>query len=105
MSPAFRAPPKLSVTAIHGGEGYTITPDLCGVNVDARTTPDFLVDEHPPVVGSRFVVERCPGDQARYATVLVAWRGGVERQGGGRPVATVWAGFGHRGEPGRARPL
>ncbi|MGH3899732.1 MAG: M20 family metallopeptidase [Pseudonocardiaceae bacterium] len=32
---------KLTVTAIDGGQGYSITPDLCTLNVDIRTTPSF----------------------------------------------------------------
>lgn len=32
---------KLTVTAVSGGEGYSVTPDLCTLNVDIRTTPTF----------------------------------------------------------------
>jgi succinyl-diaminopimelate desuccinylase len=37
----FPVPGKLTVTAITGGRGYSITPDLCTINVDFRTTPTF----------------------------------------------------------------
>jgi succinyl-diaminopimelate desuccinylase len=37
--PEFPLPAKLTVTAISGGEGYSIVPDLCSVNVDIRLTP------------------------------------------------------------------
>jgi succinyl-diaminopimelate desuccinylase len=37
----FGLPPKLTVTAVHGGEGYSIVPDRCVVNVDMRLTPTF----------------------------------------------------------------
>ncbi|MDG4533284.1 M20 family metallopeptidase [Streptomyces sp. AV19] len=37
----FPLPPKLSVTAIHGGQGFSVTPDRCDLNVDVRTTPVF----------------------------------------------------------------
>jgi succinyl-diaminopimelate desuccinylase len=43
-SEAFPLPPKLTVTAMHGGEGsggYTIVPDRCMVHVDVRLTPAF----------------------------------------------------------------
>ena len=40
-SPDFPLPGKLTVTALHGGQGYSVTPDLCTVNVDIRTTPRF----------------------------------------------------------------
>jgi succinyl-diaminopimelate desuccinylase len=43
-SPEFPLPGKLTVTAIEGGQGYSVTPDLCTLNVDIRTTPDF--DDH-----------------------------------------------------------
>lgn len=33
--------PKLTVTAVHGGEGYTIVPDRCTINVDVRLTIEF----------------------------------------------------------------
>ncbi|EFL29978.1 peptidase dimerization [Streptomyces viridochromogenes DSM 40736] len=34
-------PPRLTVTSCHGGEGFSVVPDLCEVGVDIRTTPDF----------------------------------------------------------------
>jgi Peptidase dimerisation domain len=37
----FGPPPKLTVTAIHGGHGYSTLPDCCTVNVDVRLTPTF----------------------------------------------------------------
>ncbi|MFE0023592.1 M20 family metallopeptidase [Amycolatopsis sp. NPDC059021] len=39
--PAFPLPGKLTVTAMRGGEGFSVTPDLCVLNVDIRTTPIF----------------------------------------------------------------
>ncbi|WP_234021139.1 M20 family metallopeptidase [Streptomyces sp. Tu 6176] len=38
---AFPLPPKLSVTSFHGGQGFSVTPDRCDLNVDIRTTPAF----------------------------------------------------------------
>ncbi|KOG63990.1 peptidase dimerization protein [Streptomyces griseoflavus] len=38
---AFPLPPKLSVTSFHGGQGFSVTPDRCELNVDIRTTPAF----------------------------------------------------------------
>ncbi|MEU7742073.1 M20/M25/M40 family metallo-hydrolase [Nonomuraea sp. NPDC049158] len=32
---------KLTVTAIRGGEGYSVTPDLCTLSVDIRLTPSL----------------------------------------------------------------
>ena len=37
--PRFPLPAKLTVTAINGGEGYSMVPDLCSLNVDIRLTP------------------------------------------------------------------
>jgi len=37
--PGFPLPGRLTVTAISGGEGYSVVPDLCVVNVDVRLTP------------------------------------------------------------------
>jgi succinyl-diaminopimelate desuccinylase len=37
--PEFPLPAKLTLTAISGGEGYSMVPDLCTVNVDIRLTP------------------------------------------------------------------
>ncbi|MEV4741607.1 M20/M25/M40 family metallo-hydrolase [Streptomyces sp. NPDC049555] len=37
----FPLPPKVTVTSFHGGEGFSVTPDRCELNVDVRTTPAF----------------------------------------------------------------
>ncbi|MFI9723959.1 M20 family metallopeptidase [Streptomyces sp. NPDC052396] len=37
----FPLPPKLSVTSFHGGEGFSVTPDRCDLNIDIRTVPAF----------------------------------------------------------------
>ena len=37
--PEFPLPAKLTITAISGGEGYSMVPDLCTINVDIRLTP------------------------------------------------------------------
>ncbi len=40
-SPDFPLPPKVTVTFIHGGEGFSVVPDTCEVGVDFRLTPRF----------------------------------------------------------------
>lgn len=40
-SPNFPMAGKLTVTAMEGGQGFSVTPDLCTLNVDIRTTPAF----------------------------------------------------------------
>jgi succinyl-diaminopimelate desuccinylase len=37
----FPLPGKLTVTAIDGGQGYSVTPDVCTLDIDFRTTPIF----------------------------------------------------------------
>jgi succinyl-diaminopimelate desuccinylase len=39
MTEDFPLPPKITITTVQGGEGYSITPDLCTLGVDMRTTP------------------------------------------------------------------
>ncbi|MDN3024212.1 M20/M25/M40 family metallo-hydrolase [Streptomyces sp. S.PB5] len=46
----FPLPPKLTVTSIHGGEGFSVVPDLCEVGVDIRTTPGFGAREAEDLV-------------------------------------------------------
>lgn len=40
-TPSFPLPARLTVTAVNGGEGYSVVPDLCLFNVDVRLTPTF----------------------------------------------------------------
>lgn len=40
-SSRFQFGPKLTVTAMHGGSGFSMIPDMCELNVDVRTTPCF----------------------------------------------------------------
>jgi succinyl-diaminopimelate desuccinylase len=37
----FPNPPKISVTAIHGGEFFSMIPNMVTLNIDVRTTPEF----------------------------------------------------------------
>lgn len=46
----FPLPPKLTVTSIRGGEGFSVVPDLCEVGVDIRTTPTFGAREAEALV-------------------------------------------------------
>jgi succinyl-diaminopimelate desuccinylase len=38
---AIGLPPRLTVTAVHGGEGHSVVPDRCQVSVDVRLTTSF----------------------------------------------------------------
>lgn len=42
--PEFPLSPRLTVTAIQGGQGYSTVPDVCTLNVDIRLTPTFGQD-------------------------------------------------------------
>jgi succinyl-diaminopimelate desuccinylase len=42
--PDFPLSPRLTVTAIAGGQGYSTVPDVCAVNVDIRLTPTLGKD-------------------------------------------------------------
>ena len=45
MANKYPLPPKISVTAIHGGKYFSIIPDLVKINIDIRTTFDFDNDD------------------------------------------------------------
>jgi len=38
--PAFSFGPSLTVTALHGGHGFSVVPDSCELNLDIRLTPN-----------------------------------------------------------------
>jgi succinyl-diaminopimelate desuccinylase len=40
----FPLPPKITVTFLHGGDGFSVIPDLCEVGIDVRLTPLFEAD-------------------------------------------------------------
>ncbi|TGN73909.1 M20 family peptidase [Streptomyces bauhiniae] len=46
----FPLSPKLSVTAFHSGQGYSVTPDRADLNVDVRTTPGFGAEDAEALV-------------------------------------------------------
>jgi succinyl-diaminopimelate desuccinylase len=51
---SFPLPPKITVTGIRGGQGYSIVPDRCTVSVDIRLTP-----RHDTAWAERLVREAC----------------------------------------------
>jgi succinyl-diaminopimelate desuccinylase len=73
--PAFPNEPSLMVTGIRGGEAFTITPDLCTLDLDVRLTPRFdgecadrLVREVLVDVDARW-----PGTKASEYEVEASW--------------------------------
>jgi succinyl-diaminopimelate desuccinylase len=65
--PTLGLPPRLTVTAIQGGEGYSIIPDRCTVNVDVRLTPGF--DEAP----ARALIESAANQVDGEVAFLESW--------------------------------
>jgi succinyl-diaminopimelate desuccinylase len=72
---ALGLPPRLNVTAIHGGMGYSIIPDRCEVSVDARLTLTF--DQAAAEELVRQLVEavdrQVPGDRPTEIRARESW--------------------------------
>jgi succinyl-diaminopimelate desuccinylase len=73
--PGFPLPARLTVTAISGGEGYSVVPDLCVVNVDVRLTPIFDSQAALEVVRAAIAAtdDGWPGTQPTYVEVTMSW--------------------------------
>lgn len=71
----FPLPARLTVTAITGGEGYSVVPDLCVFNVDVRLTPAFGEKEAMTLLRSAAAEEDAgwPGTQPTYAETVMSW--------------------------------
>lgn len=71
----FPLAPKLSVTSLHGGEGFSVTPDRCELNVDVRTTPSFDArDAEVLVRGAVAELDAAlPVPRATEVTPVAAW--------------------------------
>ncbi|RPE47120.1 succinyl-diaminopimelate desuccinylase [Streptomyces sp. Ag109_O5-1] len=67
--------PKVSVTACHGGQGFSVTPDRCDLNIDVRTTPGF--DAHDAETLVRKAVAELdaasPAPRPTEITPVAAW--------------------------------
>jgi succinyl-diaminopimelate desuccinylase len=73
--PGFPLPGRLTVTAISGGEGYSVVPDLCVVNVDVRLTPAFDSQTALNTVREAAAAadEGWPGTQPTHVEVTTSW--------------------------------
>ncbi|KAA8881862.1 M20 family metallopeptidase [Nocardia colli] len=72
---SFPLSPKITVTAIHGGEAFSLTPGLCTINVDIRTTPEFT-DKDAGELLTRVVTDidnAWPTTQPTVIDQLPAW--------------------------------
>jgi succinyl-diaminopimelate desuccinylase len=52
VDPRLGLSPKLTVTAVHAGEGYSIVPDRCEISIDLRLTYSFNEQDAQKLVGS-----------------------------------------------------
>ncbi|MEV8413952.1 M20/M25/M40 family metallo-hydrolase [Streptomyces niveus] len=71
----FGLSPKLSVTAVHGGEGFSVVADRCDLNVDVRTTPVFDAHDAETLV-RKAVAEldaELPGPVPTLFTPIACW--------------------------------
>ena len=73
--PGFPLPARLTVTGISGGEGYSVVPDLCVVNVDVRLTPIFDSPAALEMVRAATAAtdDGWPGTQPTYVEVTMSW--------------------------------
>lgn len=73
--PDFPLPPRLTVTEVAGGSGYTAVPDLCTLNVDVRLTPAFDIDaaENTLRVLTDQVDAAWPGTRPTLIEVTTRW--------------------------------
>jgi succinyl-diaminopimelate desuccinylase len=71
----FPLPPKLTVTAINSGEGYSTVPDLCTLNVDVRLTPAFHNEQAVDLIQHTAcsVDAAWPGTPATNVEVTTYW--------------------------------
>ncbi|MFH9561184.1 M20 family metallopeptidase [Streptomyces globisporus] len=71
----FPLPPKVSVTAVHGGEGFSVTADRCDLNVDVRTTPAFDARQAETLVRgvAAELDAELPGPAATQVAPLASW--------------------------------
>jgi succinyl-diaminopimelate desuccinylase len=71
----FPLPPRISVTAVEGGDGFSVVPDLCMLNVDARLTPQFGFDSARAVLASlvRDLDRRAPAIRPTETTWSEGW--------------------------------
>lgn len=71
----FPLPPKLTVTSSHGGQGFSVVPDLCELGVDIRTTPGFDARAAERLVSEavRELDARVPVPRPTEITPVASW--------------------------------
>jgi succinyl-diaminopimelate desuccinylase len=86
QDPDFSFGPKVTVTEIHGGHGYSIVPDVCTVAVDVRLTPSFDAAWAQALIrgACQAVDEMMPGGGPTVVEPDSSWP--AYRLGGGSPI-------------------
>ncbi|MFD8911157.1 M20 family metallopeptidase [Streptomyces sp. NPDC059575] len=71
----FPLPPKLSVTAFHGGQGFSVTPDRADLNIDVRTTPGFDAADAEALVRKAVAAldAESPAPASTQVTPVASW--------------------------------
>ena len=87
----FPLPPKVSVTACHGGEGFSVVPDLCVLNVDIRLTPAFDAEAAEAMLSAAVadLDERLPRPRRTTFEVVASWPP-FQLQGAQEPAAALF---------------
>lgn len=70
----FDKPPQLTVTSVHGGQGYTQVPDRCELTVDLRLTPRFDDDAARRLLAR--LIERADRGQPAELACRIDWQPG-----------------------------
>ncbi|WP_327357778.1 M20 family metallopeptidase [Streptomyces sp. NBC_01304] len=71
----FPLPPKVSVTAFHGGQGFSVSPDRVDLNLDIRTTPSFDAQDAETLL-RKAIAEldaELPGPQDIDVDIVESW--------------------------------
>ncbi|MFG2174717.1 M20 family metallopeptidase [Streptomyces niveus] len=87
----FPLSPKISVTACHSGEGFSVVPDLCVLNIDVRLTPAFGADAARKLVHDvTDALDRdMPGPRPTSVEVVAVWPP-FQLQPGQEPAAALF---------------
>ncbi|MEV0634701.1 M20/M25/M40 family metallo-hydrolase [Streptomyces sp. NPDC050619] len=100
----FPLPPKLSVTSCHGGQGFSVVPDLCELGVDIRTTPAFGAGAAEALVraAAAELDARWPAPRPTGITPVAAWPP-YRLSGDEQPAAALLDAAAGEGLPVRAK--
>jgi succinyl-diaminopimelate desuccinylase len=70
--PDFSIGPKVTVTEVKGGEGFSLVPDLCLCKIDFRLTPN--VDKHVAREWIQSVVNQLDLEHPGWKPTLIKWK-------------------------------